>query len=395
MNRINRMKTFLSRKGVKKTMVFMVVAVVCVLASEALLSVKPDNPTATGVKNPQETLMPVTIREVFARTHKARVNVLGEVVPVRESIVKAQVNGHVISISNRLRIGNIVAANEVLITLEKSEYEMQLAEARSRLAEMKAALLVAESEAGEARLNWKRSGITENPASPLVLHVPQLVVARNNVNAALAAVSHAQRVLDNTDIRAPHDGVIVGKPVRLGDTLFTGEDVVVIFGMDAVEVGVHLDAHQWSRLTNELRLTGAQLHDPEQGATWIAEPVRVSRHLDPDSRLRTLFLEVKNPLDQNPPLFPGTFVRVELTGRDVPDLLCVPETALTRQGNIWFTDDENRLRRFSAEAVFHHRGLIYVIRPGDLSQPVRVAMSPNSSYVNGLNVQPVLIGEGE
>jgi len=118
--------------------------------------------------------------------------------------------------------------------------------------------------------------------------------------------------------------------------------------------------------------------------------VRNGQRLDAGSRLQTLFLQVAQPMAQTPPLLPGTFVRAEITGRNIPDLLRLRETALTKQGVVWFVDENNRLKPVHVKPAFYGNGVVYIHWDEENSRQnsLRVAVSPNASFASGLLVQP-------
>jgi multidrug resistance efflux pump len=61
--------------------------------------------------------------------------------------------------SDKLRVGNIIKQGELLAQIEKSEFKIQAAEAKNRVAAAKIDLLKEELEAGQAHRNWKQSKI--------------------------------------------------------------------------------------------------------------------------------------------------------------------------------------------------------------------------------------------
>ena len=391
----DRISVFLRRFHMKKLMVFFGVVMLCGYVTFAVLSWQPEVRTTTKEANIQVVEMPVSIRSIEPDAYPAVVKALGEVVPLWQTTMKTQVGGQIVFLSERLQAGNIVKQGELLVQIAKSNFAMQAAEAKSRLAAAKVTLLREEREAWEAQKNWEQSGIGGKPESTLVLRKPQLKAARSDRDAAQAAVAHAETLLGYTDIRAPYDGVIMRRAINQGETLFAGDEVATLYGMETVEVGIHLDAAQWALLPDKIQDAGVRLCDPQQQSTWEAVVVRQSRHLSRDSRLRTLVLQVKRPLDKIPPLLPGTFVRAEITGREIPNLLCIPESALTKQGLVWFVDRNNRLQRQRLKPVFYGEGIVYVPMPSDMEGPMQVAVSPNSSFAGGLTIQPITNNRGQ
>lgn len=364
------------------------VAVCGFLVVVALLS-KPPEKSAAGKADTKERGMPVSVERIEPGTYSAVITVFGEVVPLCEATVKTQVEGQIVFFSEKLYAGSTVTRGELLLQVEKSNYDMAVAEAKNRLAAAKVNLLTAQGETREAKKNWQRSGIKGEPASPLVFREPQLKAARAELDAARSALVHAERLLADTEIRAPFDAVVMQRNVNPGESLFAGDEVATLFGMETVEVSVRLNPDQWALLPESIFGTEVVLKDSYQHAEWRAEVVRDSRRLVRESRMRTIFMQVNKPFEQRSPLLPGAFVRVELTGKDIPDLLRIQEASLTKEGFVWFVDKDNRLQARKPEPVFYGQGEIYVSVPKNMEGPLRVVVSPNSSFVSGLAVRPI------
>lgn len=377
-------------KKMKKWLVFVVVAVACVLAVYTAFQLEP-----AAKKLKKNTTLPtkgmiVTVRSVNPGTYAAVITAFGEVVPHKQATIKTQVDGQVVFLSDQLETGNMVKKGELLARLEPSAFRMQVAEAENRLALAKINLLREEQEAKEARTNWQQSGLQGKPSSPLVLREPQLAAARSEVDAAGSTLEHAQIMLKNTAIRAPFDAMIIRRNINLGEILFTADEIATVFGVESAEISIHIDPANWSLLPEPAGDAQVSLFDTGQAASWQADVIRKSNHLNSKSRLRTLVLQVTQPLSRHPQLLPGTFVRAEITGRQVPDLLRIPESALTSQGLVWFVDSNNQLHKFAAEPLFFGKDVVFIPLPETIKKTsLLVAVSPNASFVSGLVIQPV------
>lgn len=365
--------------------VLVLVILVCSVLLTAVYFYHPQ-PDIHAEGSTDVTGLPISIQIVSPQAHAARVTALGEVLPLWETTMNAQVAGRIEYLSPRLRAGQRVQRGERLVEIAKSNYALQIAEAQGRLANAQVNVLRAEREVFNAQRNWTQSGMEGPPDSALVLHQPQLKAAQAELDAAQALLTHAQTLWDYTTIRAPYDGLVVTRDVDPCETLFAGGLVATVYSLERAEIAMHLDAEHWALLPEDLSTAQVQVVDPDQGHRWSAHIVRESHRRDRLSRLRTLYLHVERPLEQMPPLLPGTFVRMECVGRSLDNLLCVPETALTKQGIVWLVDPDDRLLAYFTEPTFYGDGVVYIVAPQDLDSPYRVAVSPNSSFVTGLAV---------
>ncbi|PID42418.1 MAG: efflux transporter periplasmic adaptor subunit [Proteobacteria bacterium] len=383
----------------QRVWVFIGVAMLCSLVILVALSEQPDTPVTLQDQHRQTAVMPVSVRVVEPESYPAIIKSFGEVVPQWQTTIRAEVGGSIRFLSDNLRVGNRVKQGELLVQLEKSEFEMHVAEAKSRLAAAKVALLTEQREAKQAQKDWQHANINRQPDSPLVLRTPQLKAAEADVKAAQSALKRAEVLLHYTKVVAPFDGVITQRKVSLGDTLnggFNGGEVATLYNLDVAEVAVQLDQSQWALLPEPQAQQAVRLYTPQRDAQWPAEIVRKSFHLDSESRLRTLFIRVQRPLAQTPALLPGTFVEVEIVGRNIDNLIEIPEPALTKQGMVWFVDNQNRLQPRRVKPVFYGEGVVYLHTPSGIDTPIRVAQSPNARFVSGLSVSPkTIVGEGQ
>ncbi|MDX9965048.1 efflux RND transporter periplasmic adaptor subunit [Desulfobacter postgatei] len=387
-----------------KWAVFIVTALACTAGAFIFLESKPAKGGLHNDTAPQLSGMPVTVQTVFYSAYPARITALGEVNPLWQSTIKARVDGPIVYLNPKLQSGTRVKKGEVLVKIEETAYQAQVSEDKKRVALAEVDLLKEEREAKEAQKNWERSGLKGSPASDLVLRKPQLNSARTGLNAAQKALALSKIRLSYTKICAPFDGVIVERHVSPGESLITGDKVLTLYGMDTVEVAIHVSAEQLALLGLNLskgnrekapllsgpdKSVAARLVSTQQNAFWQAQVVRDGQRLDSGSRLQTLYLQVAQPMAQTPPLLPGTFVRAEITGRKVADLLCLPETALTKQGVVWFVDGANRLEPVQAKPIFYGNGVVYIHTGEKNSQKsLRIAVLPNASFAAGLLVQP-------
>ncbi|MBW2186032.1 MAG: efflux RND transporter periplasmic adaptor subunit [Deltaproteobacteria bacterium] len=379
---------FCSSKFGKKLPIFIGVAILCATLTVVITSSKPaDNSPQQSITNIARGL-PTTIRTITPQSYPSKISVLGEVTPLWQATIKTQVDGQIVYVSDQLQAGCRVKKGEVLIRIAKSAYEMAVAEATSRLANAQVNLLREQQEVAEAQNSWRQSGLQGEPHSALVLHQPQLCAAQEEVNAAKAALTYAKERLGYTNICAPFDSVIVQRQSNPGDNLIAGDEVATLYGTNIAEIKLHLDSNQWSLLPPSLNNSEATVINKQQRARWSAKIVRESLRLNRESRLRTLFLQIDNPLEQTPPLLPATFVRVELSGKVINNLLCLPEAALTKQGIVWFVEANNRLLAHQAQVVFYGQGVVYIQAPSPATAHTRVAISPNSSFINGLLIEP-------
>jgi RND family efflux transporter MFP subunit len=343
---------------------------------------------------PGQTQYPdVSVLTVSATDHNAIISGFGETATHFTLTLTAQTNGQVIEQAKIFEPGCRVTKGNVLIQLEDSDYQSAVADAESTLASARLALLEEQREATQAQAEWKASGLSGEPDSALVLHQPQLLAAKAAVTKAEAALTSAVTTLSRTRITAPFDAIVVERLTAPGSYVQAGTEVATLYSTDMIEVGVPLSTKDWNHLPDSGTLSDSrwpvQLVSVENGQTWSGYALRAEQHVDGTSRQRSLLIAVDSPLDQNPPLLPGTFVEARISGSSVSNVWELPSSALSQRGEVWYVTDNNTLAKFSTETVFSSEKFIYVEVPEELSaNPVKIVVHPLSSYLPGMIVKP-------
>lgn len=301
--------------------------------------------------------------------------------------LKAQVEGELISLSNDFESGKLVNKGLMLAQIDPTASEQALATAKATLAAAELAWQEEKDLADQAKREWQRSGITEQPSSPLVFRSLQLASAQASVEDARAAVKTAQRDLNNSRISAPFDAVILTRDVDLGEYINTGETIATLNSTDRVEISVPLSLLQWQNLSNQINAK-VNLVDVTTGTQWQGYVARYENHIDESSRQRTVIVALDLPFEQSTPLLPGTFVAVEIMAKTLNNVIQLPASALAQDGKIWFVDNNNRLATHQAEKVFERNNNIY-IKPFSDTESVNIVVRPLVSYLVGMQVNPV------
>jgi len=373
-------------KRIKKWVAFGLITGACSLGAVSLYAMKPEQKADKKTPPP---IKRVSVQEASPGTYPARVTAYGEVNAKWTTTVRAQVAGRIIRINDTLLPGRRLKAGELIIELDPTNYLAVLAQARLECENARVNLIQVERRASQAVSDWKGSGIKQAPVSPLVFHAPQLKAARARVTYTQKTVDKAKNDLNQTRILAPYDGVVGERFADKGETLFAGDQVVTLISTNDVEIRVNLDGAQVNTM-GDWQDTRVDILDPATGRAWTGKLVRDAGMVDPKNRLRKFYLKPKTP---DPELLPGMFVTAVINGAFRHNLLALPESCLTREGDIWFVDKEDRLRRLPAKVAFYEKGKVYIENIGGMAS-LKVVTAPAAGFIAGTKVFPVQQGEG-
>ncbi|MEM8960364.1 MAG: efflux RND transporter periplasmic adaptor subunit [Acidobacteriota bacterium] len=321
----------------------------------------------------------------------------GEVTARFRTILRAETAGTLLSVTSQADSGRRVRRGTVLMKLDDSRLVEALARAEADVGDAHVRLSEENLRAQQAAADWDRIGNGE-PASEFLLREPQRESARLTIAAAEAAVLEARNNLDRAVIRAPFDAVVVRRHASLGSYVQPGTELLELDSSNRVEVRLPLSSEDWELLPPESELLGwpvALASSSSSSHVWRGQVSRIEQHVVSESRQRSLVVTVADPLDLDPPLFPGTFVRAKMEGRELNDVLKLPVSAMTERNEIWFVDTEGRLARAPVEAMLTSDGLILVrlSPPIPTAEVLDVLVHPMASYLPGIAVDKKVVDD--
>ena len=371
------------------------VAILAVAATivVALVSSRPAVETAPRQVAPP----PVRVVAVEPTSVELRVRSQGSVVPATEADLVSEVAGNIVWVAESFEVGGFFDTGDVLLRLDRRDYELAVASGRASVAQARVALTREEAEAEVAREEWEDLGEPGEPG-PLVLREPQLDEARARVEAALANQARAELDLSRTAIRAPFAGRLRAKRVDRGEFVNRGVPLATIYSVAAAEVTLPVPDSELAFLDlplgMELRGAGPRvvLEAPFAGGLheWEARIVRVGGEIDPATRMVNLIARVEDPyraMGDRPPLSVGLFVDAEVVGRSVDSVFEVPRGALVGADRVWLVEDDRLTLR--QVGILRSDPDVAIVSDG-LASGDRVSLTILETAVDGMLVTPEL-----
>lgn len=348
--------------GSKKWMAAALVSVAGIFVAWGLLVGKPE-PEPQDV--PAST--PPLVQFISADPGSSRLDVQtqGSVQAERQISLTAQVAGRVDSVSPAFVQGGFFNAGDTLLQLEKADYELAIARARSQVAAAARTLAEEEGQALQAKREWRDLGGVK--ANALFLREPQLAAAKAAFIAAQADLRVAELNLKRTSISLPFNGRIVAKSVDIGQFLGAGSLVATAYGTDQVQVRLPITDRQLALL--DLPLGRSEVSDSRLPKVTISAVVggerwqwqghisRTDASIDIDSRVLYAVALVDEPFSvlaasRRPPLTPGLFVEAEIEGKTLEAIVRLPRSALRSDGSVMLVDAESRLAAKPVKTLF-------------------------------------------
>lgn len=324
----------------------------------------------------------VTVVEVSPAAAVPTISAFAELRPRWDAKIRAAVSGRVEAVHDAALAGGRVDAGTLLFSIDKTQYEADVAAAELNLEQARLAVWQAKNAVTVARGQFERAG--KEPPNELALRLPELRIAERNVTSAKAQLAAAERRLLDTAVRAPFAGIVVERIASLGQTVAAGEALVHLSDDERFEAVVELSQADWSLLAQPLAGSSVNLFHRDGTAVGDATVREGGGFLDPTTRQRRIYLDVPANGDQ---LLASDFVRIAFIGRPIEHTLSVPESAMTRTGHVWFVDTNDRLARFAPRVLFRAGAeFTFAAPPG--SDTFRVATTPLAAFLPGQRVEP-------
>lgn len=361
---------------------------VMIIAAGPVPDAKPVNP-----KIPVVQAAPAAPRWV-----QMTVDAHGEVLPKTASDLVSEVAGRVVAVSPSMVSGGFFNAGDVLVEIERVDYEVSLERARARLASAKSELENAE----RAFRRQEDLAITQSVSESVRDDAHnRLSIARAALREATAVQVRAQRDLQRTWMKAPYDGRVRTERVDVGQFVNRGESIAKLYSIDYAEVRLPVRDVDLAFLPLSLARASDNAPAPKvilraefAGAehAWEAQVVRTEGELDPRTRMVNIIAQVASPYDpvgNSPPLTVGLFVRAEIFGVWLENVVIVPRTALQEGDRLYVVAEDSRLSfrnvnvlRLTGDAAYIQGG----VQPGEL-----ICLSTLANAIEGQVVRPIAV----
>ncbi|WP_133467999.1 efflux RND transporter periplasmic adaptor subunit [Paraglaciecola marina] len=300
-------------------------------------------------KEPVDTRPTVKIETAIAEDYQVKITSYGEVTPLESTMISAQVSGEVISWHPNFVPGGLVLSGSVLFSIEKDTYEAALLQAESDLTLAEANLIEEQARADVAKQEAKGTQVSD-----LYLRKPQLLSAEASVKSAKARLKIAQRDLENCEIKAPYDALVITRTLGSGQYVNQGAQVGELYNIETAEISFPIAGFDREFLPSNLAHKKAWVST--KGHSSITREGTLDRDLgiiDQQTRMSQLVIRVEDPYSlksSEPPLKFGSYVEVNFAGKTLSQVYKLPQK-LVNNRIIWVLDEEQQMQPKKVEVV--------------------------------------------
>lgn len=258
---------------------------------------------------------------------------------IAEADVVAKVAGEVRYLN--VEEGDLVNEGQVLAQLDGDRLRLELSQSEANLRKLQRDF--------ERNQDLREKGLLSEGDFEKIQFEMEALEAQFNL---------AKLELDYTYIRAPIDGVVSERMVKLGNTIEQGEAVFRVTSLDPLVAYLFVPERQYRKIKSG-QPVGIEI-DALPGERIIASVTRVSPIVDPDTGTFKISIEIR---DQAQRVKPGMFGRIAIVYDQRSNALKIPRTALIEgaAGTSVFVVEDGVAKRRRVETGYSDRGMVEIL----------------------------------
>jgi RND family efflux transporter MFP subunit len=347
-----------------------------------------------GRKAPPRNARLVDVETVTRRPYRVQVRAMGTVGPARSIALHPRVSGEILSVHDEFEPGGLLEADEELLRIDASDYDLVVAQRETDVARAEADLALEKGQQSIAKREFELLGedVPEEEGRNLVLRKPQLATVEARLAAARTALAKAKLDRDRTKVEVPLNSLVRTRDADVGTRVTPSTRLATLVGTDDywIEATVPVDRLRWIRVPRTRGETGSTVRVTSEaawgrGVARTGTVLRLAGDIEEQGRMARLLVRVEDPLalrEENagePVLLLGAYVRVVIEGTEIPDVAAIHRDRIHDGNRVWILDDEDRLEIRTVEVAYRGPDLALVssgVREGerivvtDLAAPV-------------------------
>ena len=358
---------------IMKVVLPLLVIGLALLAARALMIFAPAVPKVSKDVKP-------TFVEVFTarvQDEQAVIVAYGTVQVHQQLIVQPEINGRVVKLNPRVVIGETLSKGTALLQIDPRDYQVAVDEGRASLAKAEFDLQVELGNQAVAKREWSllnpSAGEVNALSQQLALRRPHLREKRIALAAAKSRLRKAQLDLQRTILRAPFNALVLNESVEVGQLINMQSSVATLVGTDAFRAQVSVPIRQldWIVFPDAGHPQGSPvrvIRERGDGEPVVRQGtvVELLGDVTENGRMAQILVSIVDPLElEKPakarrPLLLGEYVRVEIEGPELHDVIAVPREAIREGTRVWVKNAENQLEIRPVKVVLSRKDTVLI-----------------------------------
>ena len=376
------------------------ITVAILIAAGALSYMLISNPAHSEKKEElQKPSDVVKIEKAVIGDYPVKIEVMGQVIPAHETLLKSRVPGEIIEVSPNFVPGGLFKKGEFILKIDPADYELDV---KVKTAALNQAKAVYNLELGQQQIAKDEMKMLERSTgrklknTSLALRKPQLEQAKANLESAKAALEIAELSLERTNVKAPYNALVRERLGDIGNVFSSLDRLATLVSTDKywIDIEVPINDMVWLEIPNSGDEKGSKaiIKLGNMRGTRDGYLFKQSRSVDPQSRLASMLVNIPDPLLLNSyksgksgetPLVLSDFVPVTLIGKTLKDAFRVPLNYIREGSNIWL---EKRGGLIIQPVTIAYKDRKYAYITSGLERESHIVTSNIITPINGMEI---------
>ena len=247
-------------------------------------------------------------------------NVMGMIYSRSSPEIAAEVSGRVISVI--ADIGDVVEKGQVLAQIDSEKYDLQLAQSKAEIARLSALLVNQELDLKRAEKLFKDNLVSEEMVDRTRAGFNAL---SEQINAANAQLRNSERLVEETEIKAPIKTKVAAKHIDIGDFVQNGMIVYELVDTKNLRVALSFPEYQSLKLKKGLKVFLTTPTSIDQNVETVIKEIKPN--VNSNNRSITAIVDFDNPGSW----VPGASTQARIILSTYQDALVLPQLAVVRR----------------------------------------------------------------
>lgn len=377
-----------------------VILILAVLGAQILIASRPSVPKSS--RSEKATFVEVLTARL--QDERAVITAFGTIQAHQEMTVQPEVSGLVVQQNPDLVKGGIISEGVALLQIDPRDYQFTVDEEKGALAKAEFDLKVELGNQAVAEREWKllkpSTGEISDLSKQLALRRPHLKEKQIALRAAKSRLAKARLDLQRTILTAPFNALVLSESVEVGQLVNTQSAVATLVGTDEFRAQVSVPIHQldWISFPGPGNRRGSRVSlireiGNGQPVVHRGRIVELLGDVTQNGRMAQVLVSIPDPLDLEPgktkrrPLLLGEYVRVEIEGPILQDVVVLPRHTIREGNRVWVKNEENQLEVRPVDIVLSRKDSVLIthgVEEGD-----KIITSQLPAAIPGLSVQSI------
>lgn len=303
-------------------------------------------------------------------------SVMGMIYSRASPEIAAEVSGRVISVI--ADIGDVVDKGQVLARIDSEKYDLQLAQSKAELARLSALLVNQKLDLKRAEKLFKDNLVSAEMVDRTRAEFNAL---SEQINAANAQLRNSERLIAETEIKAPIKTKVAAKYVDIGDFVQNGMIVYELVDTKHLRVALSFPEYQSLKLKKGLTVFLTTPTSKDQNVETIIKEIKPS--VNSNNRSITAIVDFENPGTW----IPGASTQARIILSTYQDAVVLPQLAVVRRsiGDVVYLIQNNIAVEQPVDTGLQKDGFIHIrsgLKNGDI-----VALDGAGFLTNGTQIK--------